>query len=95
MRIGALGRGERPDAVFAVNDIMAMGLMDALRQAGLDVPGDMSVVGFDDIGPSARAIYNLTIVAQPVSVMLRRGLDLLAGRIADPGLPYETAVPRG
>jgi DNA-binding LacI/PurR family transcriptional regulator len=94
-RIGVLGRQERPDAVFAVNDIMAMGLMDGLRQAGLDVPGDVSVVGFDNVGPSARTIYNLTTVAQPLSIMLCRGLELLAGRIADPNLPDETIVLRG
>ena len=72
-----------------------MGLMDGLRHAGLDVPGDVSVVGFDEVGPSARVIYNLTTVAQPRSIMLRRGLELLDGRIADPNLPDETIVLRG
>lgn len=45
----------RPDAVFAANDIMAIGCIDALLQAGFSVPGDIAVVGFDDI-PAARFV---------------------------------------
>ncbi|MBB5696173.1 LacI family DNA-binding transcriptional regulator [Muricoccus pecuniae] len=94
-RIAAMSRARRPDAVFAINDIMAMGLLDGLREAGLQVPQDISVVGFDDIPAAARACYGLTTVAQPMTMMLQRGLSLLTGRIASGNLPDETVILRG
>ncbi|MBL6455588.1 LacI family DNA-binding transcriptional regulator [Belnapia sp. T6] len=93
--IAALPAGERPDAVFVLNDIMAMGLLDAVREAGLRVPEDLSVVGFDDVPAAARRCYGLTTLAQPLGTMVRRGLDLLAARIADPALPDESVTLRG
>jgi DNA-binding LacI/PurR family transcriptional regulator len=95
LRIAALPAAHRPDAVFAVSDIIAMGVMDALRLQGLRVPQDLSVVGFDDIAEAARPIYDLTTVAQPLAAMVRRGLDLLAARMADPSLPDEAVSLRG
>ena len=92
-RIAALP--DRPDAIFAVNDIMAMGLIDGLREYGLRVPDDISVVGFDNVSAAARPCYALTTLAQPSAIMLRRGLELLSDRIADPSLPDETVVLRG
>ena len=94
-RIAALPPGQRPDAVFAVSDIIAMGVMDGLRLGGLRVPRDLSVVGFDDIAEAARPIYDLTTVAQPLSAMVRRGLDLLAARMTNPDLPDEAVSLRG
>ena len=47
---------ERPDAVFAANDMMALGCLFGLNQAGIDVPGDIALVGFDDI-PLARYVH--------------------------------------
>jgi DNA-binding LacI/PurR family transcriptional regulator len=44
-----LGRRPRPTAIFAMSDEMAMGAMRACHEAGLDVPGDVSIVGFDDV----------------------------------------------
>jgi len=94
-RVAALSPEERPDAVFVLNDIMAMGFLDASREAGLRVPDDLSVVGFDDVPAAARRSYALTTVAQPMQAMVRRGLDLLAARILDPTLPDETVTLRG
>jgi LacI family transcriptional regulator len=94
-RIVAMPAGERPDAVFAVSDIIAMGVLDAFRLGGVNVPGDISVVGFDDIPAASRAIYALTTIAQPVQAMIRRGLDLLTARIAERDLPDESIVLRG
>jgi DNA-binding LacI/PurR family transcriptional regulator len=51
--IAALPAPRRPDAVFGVSDVLAMGVMDALREAGLSVPGDISVVGADGIALAA------------------------------------------
>ena len=93
--IAAMPASERPDAVFVLNDIMAMGFLDAVREAGLRVPEDLSVVGFDDVPGASRRCYGLTTVTQPIPAMVRRGLDLLAARIEDRHLPDETVTLRG
>jgi DNA-binding LacI/PurR family transcriptional regulator len=54
-----------PDAVFAANDLMAMGAMRVIREHGLKVPDDIAVVGFDDIPASANTDPPLTTVRQP------------------------------
>ncbi len=72
-----------------------MGTMDALREAGLAVPRDISVSGFDSIPEAARAAYDITSFEQPLVAMVRRGLDLLAARILEPGLPDEAVSLRG
>jgi len=56
----------KPDAVFAANDTMALGALRALRESGLSVPGDVAIVGFDDIPAAAVAPPPLTTVRQPV-----------------------------
>jgi DNA-binding LacI/PurR family transcriptional regulator len=75
-----LGRGD-VTAVFAGNDEMAIGLLAAAREAGLDVPGDLSVVGFDDI-PAARYLTPpLTTVQQDFDELGRRVIDALLDQI--------------
>jgi DNA-binding LacI/PurR family transcriptional regulator len=59
-----LGRGVGFDAVFAASDLMAIGAMRALAERGLSVPGDVAVIGFDDIPMASFAIPPLTTVAQ-------------------------------
>lgn len=86
---------QRPDCVFAVSDIIAMGAMDALVQAGVAVPGEMAVAGFDNIAEAARPGYDITSFEQPLAAMVGRGLDLLTARIADPRLPDEAVMLRG
>jgi DNA-binding LacI/PurR family transcriptional regulator len=56
----------RPTALLAMSDQLALGALDAARARGLDVPGDLSVVGFDDIPAAARAAPGLTTVRQPL-----------------------------
>ncbi|MBX3597546.1 MAG: LacI family DNA-binding transcriptional regulator [Rhizobiaceae bacterium] len=74
-----------PDSIFAANDIMALGVLDALRiELGLNVPKDVSVIGFDDIGTAAWPSYSLTTFRQPVSEMIDEALRLLSERISDP-----------
>jgi DNA-binding LacI/PurR family transcriptional regulator len=87
--------GRRPDAIFAVADIMAMGVLDAFRIAGIRAPEDISVVAFDGIAAAARAIYRLTTVIQPLAAMVGRGLDLLTARIGNATLPDEVVLLRG
>jgi len=93
--IAALPPARRPDAVFGVSDILAMGVMDALREAGLAVPGDVSVVGADGIDAASRSPYRLTTVAQPQAAMVSRGLDLLLARIGGTATPPEIVLLPG
>jgi DNA-binding LacI/PurR family transcriptional regulator len=70
-------------AIFCFNDIAAIGAIRALKDAGLSVPGDVSVVGFDDIQSAAYATPSLTTVRQPLAEMGKRGAQVLLERIAD------------
>jgi DNA-binding LacI/PurR family transcriptional regulator len=66
-----------PTAVFAANDQMALGLLSALAEAGVSVPGDVSVAGFDDVHDAAYYVPALTTVRQEFSVLAARCLDEL------------------
>ena len=79
-----------PDAVFATSDVQALGVMTALRSAGLSVPDDVSVVGFDDL-PLSRHI-GLTTLRQPMYEMGRAASDKLAARIDRPDAPVTHTV---
>jgi len=71
---------ERPDAVFAANDMMALGAMGALRDAGRRVPDDVALVGFDDI-PLARYVAPaLTTIHQPIHEVGRRAAEMVLER---------------
>lgn len=72
-------------ALFAFNDISAMGAIRALRDAGLRVPDDVSVVGFDDIQNAAYQNPGLTTVRQPLREMGRVAAEILLRRINRPG----------
>ncbi len=59
-----------PDLLFCENDVLAIGAMDAIRQGlGMSVPGDIAVLGFDDIEAASSPAYNLTTYKQPISRM--------------------------
>jgi DNA-binding LacI/PurR family transcriptional regulator len=81
-------------AVFCFNDIAAIGAIRALKDAGLSVPGDVSVVGFDDIQSAAYATPSLTTVRQPLAEMGKRGAQMLLERIAsrENGFPAEIVM---
>lgn len=61
-----LSRRRRPQAVFCANDLMAIGAMDAVPEAGLRVPRDVALVGYDDIEAAALVTPSLTTVLNPV-----------------------------
>lgn len=73
---------DRPTAVFAANDLMAIATLDAARDVGLRVPEDLSVVGFDDVPEAAAATPPLTTVAQPIQQMGAEAVGLLVRLIA-------------
>ena len=80
--------------MFAANDQMALGLLHAFREAGLDVPGDVSVVGFDDIPESAHFWPPLTTVHQDFAELGRRAVGLLLGELgADSDNAQHRIVP--
>lgn len=70
---------QRPDAVFCVNDLMALGAMDSIRHDfRLSVPDDVSVIGFDDVPQAAWASYGLTTFSQPFEDMAAAAVALVA-----------------
>lgn len=91
-----LGRPDRPSAVFAASDAMALAVIEAAGELGLAVPDDLSVVGFDNVPESALADPPLTTVEQPIRAMGRDAvamlLDLVEGR--DPGELHRTLGTR-
>ena len=89
-------RGSAPDAVIAANDAMAIGCIDEAREAWqLDVPENLSVVGFDGVGPARFAAYRLTTVRQPVRRMTEAAVSMLIERIENPELSPEKRVFSG
>jgi LacI family transcriptional regulator len=79
--------GEMPDAIVCANDQMAIGAMRELHAAGLRVPEDIAVTGFDDIHLGALLAPPLTTVHQPMRLLGERACALLLDRISDPALP--------
>jgi LacI family transcriptional regulator len=79
-----LALAERPTAVFASNDISAMGVIEAARAQGLQVPRDISVVGFDDIPTAALLSPKLTTMRQPLQEMGRSATQMLLDLLKNP-----------
>jgi DNA-binding LacI/PurR family transcriptional regulator len=84
--------GEEVTAVFAANDQMALGLLAALHEQGLDVPGDVSLVGFDDLPEAPYFTPPLTSVRQDFAELGRRGVQLVLDRLAGED-PHPEPVP--
>ncbi len=76
-----------PSAVFAANDLMALGLVRAFSEAGLHVPSDISVVGFDDIDGASHYLPPLTTVRQDFAALGQRCVELLMGQLAGEEAP--------
>jgi DNA-binding LacI/PurR family transcriptional regulator len=79
-------------AIFCFNDISAIGAIRALKDAGLSVPGNVSVVGFDDIQSAAYSTPSLTTVRQPLFEMGQRGAQVLLDRIAHREKSYPAEI---
>src|SRR5262249_57205143 len=71
------------DAVFAASDLMAVGALRALREAGRRVPDDVAVVGFDDAPIASLALPPLTTIRQPIDTMTSVAADLLVSRLGN------------
>ena len=86
--------GELPDAVVCGNDLIAVGVLAAVDEARLRVPGDVLVTGFDDIGVAGLCRPGLTTVRQPVGALTREAVRLLLARVAEPDRPPGEALLR-
>jgi LacI family transcriptional regulator len=74
----------RPTAIFASNDLSAFGAINAVRQAKLEIPKDVSIIGFDDIPQASNSYPKLTTVRQPLEEMGKLAVRLLLERIKEP-----------
>lgn len=94
--IAALPAGERPTAVFAANDLVAIGLLQGFVTAGLRVPDDVAIIGYDDIAFAAAAAVPLSSVRQPREDIGRKSAELLVREIeaADSGVPHRHEAVR-
>ncbi|MDO3409250.1 LacI family DNA-binding transcriptional regulator [Saccharibacillus sp. CPCC 101409] len=79
--------GIRPTAVFACNDLLAIGVLKQARAAGLSVPRDLSVIGFDNTMLADICQPALSTISQPLREMTRRAMDMLNAAIDDPAAP--------
>ncbi|HEY7122581.1 MAG TPA: LacI family DNA-binding transcriptional regulator [Ktedonobacterales bacterium] len=78
-----------PTAIFASNDVSAFGAMEAIRTRGLHIPGDVSILGFDDTPQSAQVHPALTTIRQPLAEMGRTATQLLFTYINEPDAPIK------
>ncbi|WP_309069351.1 LacI family DNA-binding transcriptional regulator [Microbacterium sp.] len=91
-RLAVLATADRPDAVFAANDLIALGVLQALVQAGIAVPDDVALIGYDDIDFAAAAAVPLSSIRQPSRTMGATALSLLVEEAADPSLASRDVV---
>ncbi|WP_440897032.1 LacI family DNA-binding transcriptional regulator [Amphibacillus sp. Q70] len=81
-----------PTAVFASGDTMAIGAIKAIKEAGLKVPDDISIVGFDDIDLAQHITPALTTIRQNTELMGKRAADLLIDQINDKDEDFSTVI---
>lgn len=86
---------DRPDAVFCANDMMAFGVIDALRASGVAVRDEIAVIGYDDVPMSAWPSYQLTTMRQRMRLMVREALSTLTALIDDPSLQGSIKITPG
>ena len=72
-----LSLAERPTAIMCANDSMALGALNRLHEAGLQVPGEISIIGFDDIEVASQIIPPLTTISAPINQIAQRSFDML------------------
>jgi DNA-binding LacI/PurR family transcriptional regulator len=83
-----LSAREPPDAIFCANDHMALAVTEVIRaEFGWRIPRDISLVGFDDVGPARWSAFSLTSFSQPLGPMVDTAFDILSGLLDDPATP--------
>ena len=90
------GGSRRPDAVFCAGDHMALAVLEAARHRHhLQVPEDVSIVGFDDVAPASWPSFGLTTFAQPVAAMVDAVVETIQNRLTDPSSSLRRVVVPG
>ncbi|MCU1440896.1 MAG: LacI family transcriptional regulator [Rhodoglobus sp.] len=84
----------RPDGIFAANDLVAMGVLQALMMqgAGVSVPGEIALIGYDDIDFASAAVVPLSSIRQPSSLMGRTAVTILLAEADDPDIEARQVV---
>ena len=82
-----LGSPDRPDAVFCGTDRLAFGVVEAARALRLTIPGDVSVIGFNNVPAAARRTFQLTTLDYPVAEIVAEIMSILEARVESPHLP--------
>ena len=83
---------DRPDAIFAFNDLLALGCLRAARDLGLEVPKQLSIIGYDDIEISAYLSPALTTIRQPIYALGTTAVDQLIARLEGTPFPGQTQL---
>ena len=84
--------GKGPDAIFATNDLVALGVLQVLARSGIAVPDDVLLAGYDDIEFAANATIPITSIRQPSAEMGQHAAQLLQQAIENPGVPVQHTV---
>jgi len=84
----------RPTAVFCANDVIAFGVLNAARTAGVRIPDELTVVGFDDIPMASWEVLNLTTIRSDLNELASAAVALLIRRMETPESPRESVVLR-
>ena len=84
-----LPNADRPDAIFAANDMLALGVMTVFERAGLRIPEAIAIIGYDDVEFAGQAVVPLTTIRQPAYDMGRRAAAMLLQRLDNPETPAE------
>jgi len=86
--------GERPDAIFAANDLVSMGLLQAfaMQGASLAVPGQIALIGYDDIDFASAAVVPLSSIRQPSALIGKTAVEILLAEVQDPSAPPQQVV---
>ena len=89
-------RADRPEALFVANDHMAVAVMDVARhEFGIRIPEDLSIIGYDDVGPARWTSYGITSMSQPVKRMVEATVDILMDQIASGEIEAEHRILNG
>ncbi len=92
---GAAGRGARPEAIIATNGLLLMGVVRGVRGAGLDIPDDLAVTGFDNEPWTELVGPGISVIEQPVDAIGRAAMAMLFERIETPDAPVRKMVLSG
>lgn len=87
-----IGRGNMAEAYFCGDDVIAVGAMDALAAQSIEVPGDIGLIGFNDMEMAGWKCVDLTTIRQPIVQIISASVELIVTLTRDPDLPLETRL---